>query len=384
MANYDLRYETRECRCAWCWKPINDRASHTVAASLGSPYLELSFHHECWQVYRACSGIEGPELDAFYREWSPQRVEALRLHTGLNLGEMAAKLHVPKARLIDFLSESATLSRSSLSRLRQLAVDTKFERQEAGAIDWSDRRACFCLCMHCDWRARDLAQHLGVLYSTISSWCDRGVSKQSVHHWSKLDAVARKHKFDASMLIDDHLWTKEFLEEAMARSGRSIADWVRASGSASDFFVRGTLGDKVACINRRIAYYLTKAAIRLNVPLPGRGYIEPLRRPPRPFPGGYRGPQGARIWKPEELALLGTMPDRVVAEKLGTRTVIAVRHMRHALGLEGVPKLRWNGAVQPAPLPLEEVVARYDKHIGRDVGPGRQGAPGQSVRGGSD
>jgi hypothetical protein len=375
MANYDLRYETRECRCAWCWKPIDDRASHTVAASVGSPYLELRFHHECWPIYRACSGIEGTELDAFYREWSPQRVETLRLHAGLNVGEMAARLHVPKARLIDFLSDSATLSRSSLSRLRQLAVDTKFERQEAGAIDWSDRRACFCLCMHCDWRARDLAQHLGVLYSTISSWCDRGVSKQSVHHWSKLDALARKHKFDASMLIDDHLWTKEFLEQVMRQSGHSKADWVRASGSASPFFLRAALHG-VARMNRRFAYCLTRAAIRLNLPLPPKGHIGILRRPPRPFPGGYRGPQGARIWKLEELALLGTMPDRVVSEKLGNRTVIAVRHMRRALGLPGVPKIRWTGAVRPAPLPLEEVVARYEKHLGRDVGPDRQGSPG--------
>ena len=62
---------------------------------------------------------------------------------------------------------------------------------------------------------------------------------------------------------------------------------------------------------------LARAAIRLELPLPPSGRIEPKRRPPRPFPGGHRGPQGSRLWKPEELARLGTMPDKDLAASLG-------------------------------------------------------------------
>src|SRR5438477_506792 len=59
------------------------------------------------------------------------------------------------------------------------------------------------------------------------------------------------------------------------------------------------------------------ASTLLNVPLPPKGRIEPLRRPSRAFPGGFAGAQGDRVWKPEELALLGTMPDPVVAHEGG-------------------------------------------------------------------
>jgi hypothetical protein len=44
----------------------------------------------------------------------------------------------------------------------------------------------------------------------------------------QLNAIARQYKFDAGMLLDDYLWTREFLEESMACSGCSRAEWVRA------------------------------------------------------------------------------------------------------------------------------------------------------------
>src|SRR6266478_5161824 len=173
MPNYELRYETRECRCTWCWETIDALASHVVVASVGSPFLELRFHHACWSIYRGCSGIEGRERDALYREWSPQRVDTLRMHAGLNQKEMAGKLHIPQEKLIAYLKGDCTLSHRQLSLLRDLAVDTKFERQEAGAIDWSDRRACLCLAMHCGWKAPDMARRLGVAYATVTAWWDK-------------------------------------------------------------------------------------------------------------------------------------------------------------------------------------------------------------------
>jgi len=144
----------------------------------------------------------------------------------------------------------------------------------------------------------------------------------------------------------------------------------RAGGSDSSFFLRAALTG-VTRLNRRIAYYLTKAALRLNVPLPSKGYIEPLRRTPRPFPYGFKGPHGPRIWKDEELALLDTMPDRIVSERLGNRSYVAVRSMRHKLGLAGMPKDHWTGAPQPASPPLDVVLERYGKHLrGERIEPG--------------
>jgi len=322
---------------------------------------------EAWAEY-LCRAIEEQLRDALYREWSPQRVDTLRMHAGLNQKEMAGKLHIPQEKLIAYLKGDCTLSHRQLSLLRDLAVDTKFERQEAGAIDWSDRRACFCLAMHCGWKAPDMARRLGVAYATVTAWWDKGVPKQSVRYWNQLNAIARQYKFDAGMLLDDYLWTREFVEESMARSGCSRAEWVRASNSSSSFFIRGALGF-AARINRSMAYLLTKAALRLGAPLPPRGYIEPKRRPPRPFPYGCKGAQGARVWQAHELALLGTMPDRVVAQQLGSRTYVAVRHMRRALGLQGMPSRRWQGTPVPASLPLEEVLDRYRKHIHADQFP---------------
>ena len=104
MRNYDLRYETRECRCSWCWEASDDRTSHTVVSSVRGPYLELRFHHSCWLTYRGISGIEGQERGALYREWSPQRVESLHLHAGLNVEQMAARLEITKEKLIAYLS----------------------------------------------------------------------------------------------------------------------------------------------------------------------------------------------------------------------------------------------------------------------------------------
>jgi hypothetical protein len=317
----------------------------------------LRFHHSCWATYRGISGIEGQERGALYREWSPQRVESLRLHAGLNVEQMAAKLEITKEKLIAYLSGHGELGPKPARLVRGLAVDTRFESQEAGEIDWSDRRACFCLCRHCGWQAGELARRLNVLDNTVTAWWDRGVSKWSVRYWSQLNVLARQNGFDAGMLVDDYLWTPELLREAIERFGGSLVEWAQAGGLDTSNLVRQALGG--ACrINRRMAYHFTLAAIRLRVPLPPKGYIEPKRRARRPFPGGCRGAQGSRLWKPEELALLGTMPDRTVAEKLGNRTVIAVRHMRRKLGLKGVP--RWAATPQPASAPLEEVLALYE------------------------
>jgi hypothetical protein len=120
------------------------------------------------------------------------------MHAGLNAKQFAAQLHVTRDRLSAFLSgQLPRLGAKVTARLRGLAVDTRFERQEeAGAvIDWSDRRAVFGLCMHCDWKAGDLARRLGVTDITVTSWWERGCPKESIRHCAQLSVLARQHSF---------------------------------------------------------------------------------------------------------------------------------------------------------------------------------------------
>src|SRR5260370_3168094 len=89
---------------------------------------------------------------------------------------------------------------------------------------WSAFDPALCLAMHCGWKAPDMARRLGVAYATVTAWWDKGVPKQSVRYWNQLNAIARQYKFDAGMLLDDYLWTRELVEESMACSGCSRAE----------------------------------------------------------------------------------------------------------------------------------------------------------------
>jgi hypothetical protein len=112
-----------------------------------------------------------------------------------------------------------------------------------------------------------------------------------------------------------------------------------------------------------MAYGLTVAAAKLTLPLPVAGQIGPKQRQKRPFPGGYDPLKLGTRWKPEELALLGTMPDRAVAERLGTRTAVAVRRIRRILKLKRINNQKWDGVPQPCPVDLDEVIRRYESHL---------------------
>ena len=57
--------------------------------------------------------------------------------------------------------------------------------------------------------------------------------------------------------------------------------------------------------------------------------------------------------------VLGTMPDRVVAEHLGkTRNSVAI--MRRALGLNAVDLRTWDGQARPQTIAREELKTRWD------------------------
>jgi hypothetical protein len=229
---YSLRHETGEGRCAWCWELLGTTRPHCVIRASGAHPLRLRFHLRCWPIYRSVSGIAGREMQALYRQCSPQRVEALRLHAGLTPVEMAAKLHVSKDRLAAYLSGHGRLGQKALARLRGLAADTRFEHEETGAglSDWGDRRAVFSLCMHCGWNAGELGRRLGVKDNTVTAWWDRGCPKLSVRRWGQLSALAKEHRFGAAMLVDDHLWTPELARAAVAASGLTRAAFATAAG----------------------------------------------------------------------------------------------------------------------------------------------------------
>jgi DNA-binding transcriptional regulator YiaG len=360
MSRYDLAHERRGGRCAWCWEPLGETDSHTVVRACVAPALELRFHHECWLGYRTVSGIEGRELKALYREWSPQRVETLRMHAGLNMAQFTARLHMTRDRLSAYLSgKLRRLGRKVTTRLRNLAMDTRFERQEeAGAvIDWSDRRAVFCLCMHCDWKAGDLARRLEVRDTTVTAWWERGCPKESIRHCARLSVLARQHGFDAGMLLDDHLWTPELARRAVERSGLSRSAFAQVAGCGESLIGDAQRG--LRRLTRQVCYYLTRGALQLGLPLPPVGRIGPKRRGPRPFAAGFGGRQPAQMWRPEELAVLGTVPDREAAERLRPRTYIAVLRMRQSLDIPRVPAVHWDGTPRPCPVPLGEVLRRY-------------------------
>ena len=66
MPRYDLGYERRGGRCAWCFEALGEVSAHTVVRAVSQPDLEVRFHHRCWTVYRSLSGIEGQQLKALY------------------------------------------------------------------------------------------------------------------------------------------------------------------------------------------------------------------------------------------------------------------------------------------------------------------------------
>jgi len=65
-------------------------------------------------------------------------------------------------------------------------------------------------------------------------------------------------------------------------------------------------------------------------------------------------------WTLDQLMVLGTMPDRIVAEHLGkSRNSVAI--MRRALGLDVVDLRTWDGKPRPQLVAREELQARWDR-----------------------
>jgi hypothetical protein len=186
-----------------------------------------------------------------------------------------------------------------------------------------------------------------------------------VRHWARLSQLAQEHHFDAGMLIDDHLWTAETARAALGQSGLTQAGFASLA-DCHEATIRDALQGRRR-INRHMAYYLTRAAVQLRLPLPPKGPIAPKTKTPRPFPYGLKGPQGKQVWKPHELEVLGTMPDKECVKALQGRTANAVSRMRKQLGIPRVSKIGWDGKPRPCPVPRAEVLRRYYTRLGMPV-----------------
>ena len=75
---------------------------------------------------------------------------------------------------------------------------------------------------------------------------------------------------------------------------------------------------------------------------------------------GYHGP----LWAPEDMSLLGTMPDEEVARRTG-RTAGAVRQKREELGIPNPAGNRWTaeGIALLGMLPDREVARRLGRSL---------------------
>ncbi len=92
-----------------------------------------------------------------------------------------------------------------------------------------------------------------------------------------------------------------------------------------------------------------------------KGALSKERRPPAPEDEARRLERLKESkWTLGQIMVLGTMPDRIVAEHLGkSRNSVAI--MRRALGLDVVDLRTWDGEPRPQIVAREELQDRWDR-----------------------
>jgi len=366
MPRYDLSYETCPGRCAWCWKPLPETDSHAVVRSLRAPPIELRFHHPCWAAYRSLSGIEAGAV-GMGGDWTPERVETLRLHTGQTVRAFALALGVTENNYRRLLSGDTTvLGPGVLARVKSVAMNSRFERTDP--VDWTEGRAVFCLRMEQGWSLGELAREIGASTQQVQLWQWQGVPVRSVRTHGRLSQVARRVRFDAGMVVDHYLWTHEYLTDLFTAhtAKHSAQDWALAGRTEQGTFRQWLRGTRK--IVPESAWHLTQAALRLGLPLPAKGLV-PLRKCAWSVERKMPAPEDEtrRLealreakWTLENVRQLGTVPDRVLAQRLGrTRNSVAI--MRRELGIATVDVRTWDGVERPQTVPDEELNRRWDE-----------------------
>lgn len=363
MSAYELSYQTAPGRCAWCWEPLPAAETHTVVTAARPPHLELHFHHPCWDAYRSTSGVKlGPVGSS--HDWTAERIETLRIGAGMTLRAFAKELGVTESTYRRILAgDESAFGPGVSTRLRRFASVARFESKSP--IDWSDPRALFCLRMHLRLRKGALARAIGTSDQQIAVWDRDGVPRRSVRTWGRLARLAAKQKFDASMVVDDRLWTPELLREAIERSSRSIYQWGAAAGWSYQAVQQWAAGTRP--IHREAAWGLTRAAVEFGQPLPQEGVVGYRKgawsRERRPLSPEHEAKRLAALaeskWTLDLLRQLGTMPDRELAVRLGrTRNSVAI--MRRTLGIASVDARYWDGSILPQQLADDEILSRWE------------------------
>lgn len=327
---YELGNETREVRCAWCWERSGANEPHVVITALGSPPLSLRFHRECWPVYRNVSGVELTPKGVTF-EWTPILLEKLRMHCGLTVALFAKRLKIGPQHYQGIMESRFPINADLVNNIRHVAALNRFHADTA--VDWSDRRALFCLRMHLGLSWEGFASKAGVAPRSVLRWCADGIPPTSLRAWSRFAKLAQNSKFDRGMVVDDRLWTPEYLRIAVEQSGESMRAWDRLAGykegGSVQRFVRG--GSKIL---RSSAWRLTRAAAAMGIELPPPGVFAPevlLGSGSRPATNSHN----FRHWTAEEIALLGTATDTEIGARLGRRAR-SVGLKRAALGIPKV------------------------------------------------
>jgi transcriptional regulator with XRE-family HTH domain len=361
---YEISYETSWGRCAWCWNELPRSETHTVVTALSPPVLVLHLHHSCFDAYRYTSGLDLAAVGSS-KDWPPDRLERLRITLGWDLRRFSHALGVTEGTYHRILkNDAAAFGPGVQARVKQLAAKHRFESQSP--IEWSDSRALFCLRMTLGWKHNKLARAIGASAQQIGPWERGGVPKRSVRTWGRLAKLAAANKFESSNIVDDRLWTRKRLQHAIGESGRSNRDWSIAAGCSTQAIQQWATGSRP--IHREAAWKLTRAAWRFGVQLPPVGTVgyrkgawSKERRPIAPEDEARRLERLKEAkWTLDQLMVLGTMPDRVVAEHLGkTRNSVAI--MRRALGLDVIDVRTWNGEPRPQKITRKELQARWDR-----------------------
>ncbi len=361
---YEIGYETSWGRCAWCWAELPRAETHTVVTAVSAPVLSLHLHHACFEAYRFTSGLELAAVGSS-KDWPPERLERLRFTLGCDLRRFSRTLGVTEGTYHRILKQDASAFGPGVQgRVKQPAARHKFESQSL--IDWSDRRALFCLRMTLGWKCNKLASAIGASAQLIGPWERGRVPQRSVRPWGRLAKLAGANNFEASNIVDDRVWTKRRLGKAIEQAGRSNRDRAVAAGCSTQAIQQWSAGTRP--IHREAAWKLTRAAWRFGVELPPVGMVGYRKgawsKERRPLAPEHEAHRLARLkeskWTLNQLAVLGTMPDRVVAEHLGkTRNSVAI--MRRALGLDAVDLRTWDGQPRPQIIARRELQTRWDR-----------------------
>ena len=355
-----IRYETRHARCAWCWREIPATDTHTVISAKTSPPLTLRFHRQCWDAYRALAPVELGAVGTG-TTWTIQSVEELRVRSGKTVERFAPEigLSADSYRLL-MRGRDDLLTIGTITRLNSLAIRL---RAAQSRIDWSDSRALFNLRMHLGLSQGRLAKQIDASSQQVTLWDKQGVPKRSIRTWGRLSALAERSGFDAGMILDDYLWTRELIQEAVEASGRSRLAWATAGRCSRQSIQQWLAGTRP--ILRPAAWHLTRAAIALGVELPAKGSCGYNRYPAtrKRLSDADEAKRLAALkearWTIAQLIELGTAPDRVIAEHLGkSRNSVAI--MRRAMGIPAIDLRYWDGQRVEHAVTAEEIQQRWD------------------------